>query len=51
MGRHPLGARAKKIHEGIVIIRFELPFNVWCGGCGIHIAKGIVFTLNLPTHH
>ena len=20
--------------------RFEMPYNVWCGGCGIHIARG-----------
>ncbi|KAH3758827.1 CWC16 protein [Pelomyxa schiedti] len=39
-GQHPLHERARKIHEGIIIIRFELPYNIWCGGCGIHIAKG-----------
>jgi len=26
--------------QGILVIRFEMPFNVWCGGCGKHIAKG-----------
>jgi hypothetical protein len=23
--------------------RFEVPFNIWCGKCGEHIAKGVRF--------
>ena len=41
---HPLRERAKKLHtEGILTIRFEMPFNVRCTGCGNHIAKGVRF--------
>lgn len=24
-------------------LRFEMPFNVWCGGCNSMIAKGVRF--------
>ncbi|KAJ4299080.1 Protein saf4 [Kalmusia sp. IMI 367209] len=30
---HPLGSRAKKISQGILTVRFELPFAVWCSHC------------------
>jgi coiled-coil domain-containing protein 130 len=30
---HPLGARANKVSQGILIVRFELPFAVWCQHC------------------
>jgi coiled-coil domain-containing protein 130 len=30
---HPLGARAKKASQGILTVRFELPFAVWCNTC------------------
>ncbi|KAJ4346225.1 Protein saf4 [Ascochyta clinopodiicola] len=30
---HPLGARASKIGQGILTVRFELPFAVWCQHC------------------
>jgi coiled-coil domain-containing protein 130 len=30
---HPLGARASKINQGILTVRFELPFAVWCQHC------------------
>ena len=39
-GQHALRERAKKIGEGILVIRFEVPFNVWCLKCGEHIAQG-----------
>ncbi|KAJ9140675.1 hypothetical protein P3X46_031293 [Hevea brasiliensis] len=42
-GQHALRERAKKIDQGILIIRFEMPFNVWCGGCNSMIAKGVRF--------
>lgn len=28
-GKHPLGDRARKVDQGILIVRFELPFNIW----------------------
>lgn len=35
-----LGDRARKLKsEGILIIRFEMPFNVWCAGCNHLIGK------------
>ena len=40
-GSHPLRERASKISEGILVIRFEMPYNIWCGGCGIHIGMGV----------
>lgn len=30
---HPLGQRAKKINQGVLTVRFELPFAVWCQHC------------------
>lgn len=78
-GQHPLRERAKKIDQGILVIRytidvtcvahphkqvawlnntrscsalcvtwqagcrFEMPFNVWCDGCGHLIGKGVRF--------
>lgn len=42
-GQHALRERARKIDQGILIIRFEMPFNVWCGGCNHMIAKGVRF--------
>ncbi|KAG8470230.1 hypothetical protein KFE25_008651 [Diacronema lutheri] len=41
---HPLRERAKKLAtEGILVTRFEMPFDVWCGGCANHVAKGVRF--------
>ncbi|KAI8890904.1 DUF572-domain-containing protein, partial [Backusella circina FSU 941] len=41
VGKHPLGDRARKIDKGILIVRFELPFNIWCTGCDNHIGQGV----------
>ncbi|KAF2870329.1 CWC16 protein [Massariosphaeria phaeospora] len=30
---HPFGNRAKSINQGILTVRFELPFAVWCDHC------------------
>ncbi|KAI9033351.1 hypothetical protein DFJ74DRAFT_652151 [Hyaloraphidium curvatum] len=38
---HPLRKRASKLSEGILVIRFEMPYNIWCGGCGAHIGMGV----------
>jgi len=40
---HPLRERAKKLDQGILTIRFEMPFNVRCTGCDNHIGKGVRF--------
>ena len=32
--KHPLGARASKLaSQGILIVRFEMPFPIWCSTC------------------
>ncbi|XP_066593521.1 coiled-coil domain-containing protein 130 homolog [Prorops nasuta] len=41
LGTHALRERARKIHMGILIIRFEMPYNIWCDGCGNHIGMGV----------
>ncbi|RKP26374.1 CWC16 protein [Syncephalis pseudoplumigaleata] len=40
-GQHALRERARKLHQGILIVRFELPFNIWCEGCDSHIGTGV----------
>ncbi|PFH34332.1 nuclear protein-like family protein [Besnoitia besnoiti] len=42
-GSHPLGDRAKKLDVGILVIRFEMPFKVWCTACSHVIDKGVRF--------
>lgn len=31
--KHALGARAKKISQGILTVRFEMPYPIWCTSC------------------
>lgn len=38
---HPLRDRARKLDQGILIIRFEMPYNIWCDGCNNHIGMGV----------
>ncbi|XP_004872492.1 coiled-coil domain-containing protein 130 [Heterocephalus glaber] len=38
---HPLRERARKLSQGILIIRFEMPYNIWCDGCQNHIGMGV----------
>jgi coiled-coil domain-containing protein 130 len=40
-GSHHLRARASKLSEGILVVRFEMPYNVWCLHCGKHIGMGV----------
>lgn len=40
-GTHALRERAKKLDQGILIIRFEMPYNIWCEGCNNHIGMGV----------
>uniref|UniRef100_A0A3Q3XJG9 Probable splicing factor YJU2B n=1 Tax=Mola mola TaxID=94237 RepID=A0A3Q3XJG9_MOLML len=37
---HALRERARKLSQGILIIRFEMPYNIWCDGCKNHIGMG-----------
>lgn len=41
LGTHALRERARKIDRGIIIIRFEMPYNIWCEGCNNHIGMGV----------
>ncbi|KAI0416303.1 CWC16 protein [Xylaria grammica] len=44
--KHALGARASKLRtEGILTVRFEMPFGVWCGSCAqpTLIGQGVRF--------
>uniref|UniRef100_A0A1I8AUC4 Coiled-coil domain-containing protein 130 homolog n=1 Tax=Steinernema glaseri TaxID=37863 RepID=A0A1I8AUC4_9BILA len=40
-GTHALRERATKIGQGIITIRFEMPFNIWCLGCENHVGMGV----------
>ncbi|GAA6025494.1 hypothetical protein JCM8202_001968 [Rhodotorula sphaerocarpa] len=40
-GKHALGKRAHKADQGILVVRFELPFNMWCDHCKAHIGQGV----------
>ncbi|CAJ0581688.1 unnamed protein product, partial [Mesorhabditis spiculigera] len=40
-GTHALRERAAKLGEGIMIIRFEMPYNIWCLGCNNHVGMGV----------
>ncbi|ORY86687.1 CWC16 protein [Leucosporidium creatinivorum] len=40
-GKHALGDRARKLDKGILIVRFELPYNIWCDHCNSHIGQGV----------
>lgn len=44
LGIHPLQERARKLYtEGKLVVRFEMPFNVWCTNCDKHISKAVRF--------
>ena len=32
-GKHALGARVNKLSQGILTVRFEMPYPIWCTGC------------------
>lgn len=42
---HALGNRARKIGQGILTVRFEMPFAIWCSSCPkpTIIAQGVRF--------
>jgi len=39
-GRHELQWQGKYADEGIIIVRFELPYKVFCTGCNEYISMG-----------
>jgi coiled-coil domain-containing protein 130 len=42
VGQHPLRQRASKLKtEGILVVRFELPYSIWCLSCNEHIGMGV----------
>ncbi|KAF9902625.1 hypothetical protein BX616_001871 [Lobosporangium transversale] len=43
VGQHPLRDRARKLDQGILVVRFELPYTIWCNQCDNSIAKGVRF--------
>lgn len=49
LGTHALRERANKIHLGIIIIRFEMPYNIWCDGCKNHIGMGVRYNAEKTT--
>ncbi|KAH0553070.1 hypothetical protein GP486_006736 [Trichoglossum hirsutum] len=45
-GKHALGSRARKLDKGILTVRFEMPFPIWCTSCQPHpliIGQGVRF--------
>jgi coiled-coil domain-containing protein 130 len=44
-GKHALGARANKISQGILTVRFEMPYPIWCTHCPkpMIIGQGVRF--------
>ncbi|KAI9765438.1 MAG: hypothetical protein M1840_007396 [Geoglossum simile] len=45
-GKHALGNRARKLDKGILTVRFEMPFPIWCVTCQPHpliIGQGVRF--------
>lgn len=43
VGQHPFRDRARKLDQGILIIRWEMPFDVFCNECSHCLAKGTRF--------
>ena len=44
LGQHHLRERAARLaSEGILVVRFELPFNCFCSGCGRNLGQGLRF--------
>lgn len=40
-GVHALRERGRKADKGIIIIRFEMPYNAWCLSCKKPIGMGV----------
>ncbi|RHY81117.1 hypothetical protein DYB26_015654 [Aphanomyces astaci] len=48
---HPLGKRAKDIKDGILVVRFEMPFDVWCTHCNTHIGTACTSSTTVLTYN
>lgn len=42
-GSHPLGRRAKDAAAGVLVVRFEMPFDAVCEACDARIGRGVRF--------
>uniref|UniRef100_A0A060TH18 ARAD1D35310p n=1 Tax=Blastobotrys adeninivorans TaxID=409370 RepID=A0A060TH18_BLAAD len=40
---HALGKRARRLSEGILVVRFEAPFDFYCQSCNTRIGQGTRF--------
>jgi coiled-coil domain-containing protein 130 len=41
-GRNAHGALGNRVKaNGILVVRFEMPFNIWCTSCDSHIGRGV----------
>ena len=40
-GTRVLRRANNKFHLGILIMQFEMPYNIWCDGCKNHIGMGV----------
>ena len=40
--KHPLGSRAKNIQHGVLVVRFEMPFAIWCSTCPACSSSAII---------
>ncbi|KAF9107495.1 hypothetical protein BGX29_006183 [Mortierella sp. GBA35] len=49
VGQHPLRDRARKLDQGILIVRFELPYSIWCNGCNKSAATGVRYNAEKRT--
>ncbi|KAG9065861.1 hypothetical protein KI688_002158 [Linnemannia hyalina] len=49
VGQHPLRDRARKLDQGILIVRFELPYSIWCNGCNKSAATGVRYNAEKKT--
>ena len=38
---NPLRERAKMLDKGVLVVRFEMPYSVWCTTCNAHIGRGV----------
>ena len=43
LSQHTGDTRGRNQYEQEGLIRFELPFDGWCEGCGRHVGKGVRF--------
>jgi len=49
VGQHPLRQRAAKIGQGIMVVRFEMPYHTFCTTCNSSIPIGVRFNAEKST--